>query len=261
MRGSAGEPWRATSSSATRDRTGGSSRCGWRTSWRRGRRGTAYGLISARCSRAGRTGTTSRRGDPDLRGPVVRDDRRTASAVGSGCKDEWVWALKYKKPVIPLRLHPTPSCRSGWVRGSTSTSAETSRRGWRGCGASPVDGHARRELLRELRYRLADAERELPRADAAQQGADRARRSSELRAADRRAGAGGGRSAAAGEQTDARIAAAIGARAAAGAPGGGAGAGEVRQPAADDRADLLPGPARGDRADRGVPARRTGCGW
>src|SRR5687768_212302 len=32
---------------------------------------------------------------------VMSDDSVQSS---SGCKNEWVWALKYKKPVIPVRM-------------------------------------------------------------------------------------------------------------------------------------------------------------
>jgi tetratricopeptide (TPR) repeat protein len=94
---------------------------------------------------------------------------RDSVRVGSGCKDEWVWALKYKKPVIPVRVAADADLpfRLG-SRQFVDFSASSSR------GLAQL----RRDLrwlrtpagqLRELEIRLAEAERELPRADPAQQ--------------------------------------------------------------------------------------------
>jgi tetratricopeptide (TPR) repeat protein len=87
---------------------------------------------------------------------------------GSGCKDEWVRALKYKKPIVPVRLHRDAELpfRLGsrqfvdFTEGLASGLA--SLRDYLRWTATPAG------QLRELRNRLADAERELPRAHPAQ---------------------------------------------------------------------------------------------
>jgi hypothetical protein len=86
--------------------------------------------------------------------------------VGSGCKDEWVWALKYKKPVIPVRVDPESDLpfRLG-SRQFIDFGANFAR------GLAQLRGDLRwlrtpEGQLRELEIRLAEAERELPRADA-----------------------------------------------------------------------------------------------
>jgi TIR domain-containing protein len=92
-----------------------------------------------------------------------------AVRVGSGCKDEWVWALKYKKPVIPIRVDPVADLpfRLGsrqFVDFSTTFTKGLAelRRDLR--WLSTPEGQ-----LRELEVRLAEAERELPRVDPSQQ--------------------------------------------------------------------------------------------
>ncbi|MDQ3881250.1 MAG: TIR domain-containing protein, partial [Chloroflexota bacterium] len=88
----------------------------------------------------------------------------------SGCKPEWVAALRYKKPVIPLRL--SPRAELPFRLGSrqfidfsdcfqTGLAQLRKHLSWR---ASPAG------VLQDLRERLADAEYELPRADPAQRG-------------------------------------------------------------------------------------------
>jgi tetratricopeptide (TPR) repeat protein len=82
----------------------------------------------------------------------------------STCEQEWAWALKYKKPVIPLRFDPEAELPFrlasrqyiDFVAGFDSGLARLRDHvDWM---ASPAG------LLRELRFRLADAEREMPRA-------------------------------------------------------------------------------------------------
>src|ERR1700722_17469380 len=87
---------------------------------------------------------------------------------GSGCKSEWVWALKYKKPVIPLRLNaaaelPFRLSSREYVDFSDDFDRGLARlRTYLDSVGSP------RWVLQELRDQLTEAERELPRADPAQ---------------------------------------------------------------------------------------------
>ncbi|HJQ01422.1 MAG TPA: tetratricopeptide repeat protein [Jatrophihabitans sp.] len=87
-----------------------------------------------------------------------------SARAGSGCKDEWDWALKYKKPVIPLRMRsdvglPFRLQARQYVDFSDSFDGGLARLRLYLAEADTPKGE-----LRELRFRLGDAERELPRA-------------------------------------------------------------------------------------------------
>ena len=111
----------------------------------------------------------------------------------SVCKSEWAWALKYKKPVIPLRVGSVAGTfRSGFRHGSTSTSVTDSRIGLARLRSYLDSVGSPRWVLRELRDQLTEAERELPRAD--QEQRPRIERDiADLRQADRRPAGTGGR--------------------------------------------------------------------
>src|SRR5664280_1844108 len=98
----------------------------------------------------------------------------TADSVGpeSGCKPEWVRALKYKKPVIPLRLHAEAELpyRLGsrqYVDFGGDVDAGLARLREHLAWTSTPEG-----VLRELRTRLADAGMELPRVEPARRPLD-----------------------------------------------------------------------------------------
>ena len=86
----------------------------------------------------------------------------------SACKPEWVWALKYKKPVIPLRVElgadlPFRLSSRQYIDFSSGFDVGLARlRLYLDSAGSP------KWVLQELRNQLAEAERELPRADPAQ---------------------------------------------------------------------------------------------
>jgi tetratricopeptide (TPR) repeat protein len=89
----------------------------------------------------------------------------------SSSKDEWGWALKYKKPVIPLRLDPD----AGLPFRLQSRQYIDFSPGF-DIGLAKLRDHfdwlgTSEGRLQELRVRLADAERELPRAPDAGQRA------------------------------------------------------------------------------------------
>jgi tetratricopeptide (TPR) repeat protein len=82
----------------------------------------------------------------------------------SACKNEWVWALKYKKPVIPLRFDrhaklPYRLSSLQYIDFTDSFEVGLAKLRTHFDWLSTPDG-----ILMDLRFRLADAERELPRA-------------------------------------------------------------------------------------------------
>lgn len=88
----------------------------------------------------------------------------------SGCRQEVAWALRYKKPVVPLRLHPDAElpfrlASRQYVDFVDRNAGMARLRLFLAETTSPAGA------LRELKYRLTDAEREFPRAaDDAQRG-------------------------------------------------------------------------------------------
>lgn len=86
----------------------------------------------------------------------------------SACKPEWVWALKYKKPVIPLRVDagvelPFRLSSRQYIDFSGGFEVGLAQlRVYLGGMGSPE------WVLQDLRNQLTEAERDLPRADPAQ---------------------------------------------------------------------------------------------
>jgi tetratricopeptide (TPR) repeat protein len=86
----------------------------------------------------------------------------------SACKPEWVWALKYKKPVIPLRVHAEAELP---FRLSSRQYIDFS--GGFEVGLAKLRVHlggmgSLEWVLQDLRNQMTEAERDLPRADPAQ---------------------------------------------------------------------------------------------
>jgi hypothetical protein len=98
---------------------------------------------------------------------MTRDSVQDSSAT----RNEWVWALKCKKPVIPLRFDPNaglPFRLSSlqYIDFTDRFEAALAKLRIHFDWLSTPDG-----ILMDLRFRLADAERDLPRASGAGQRA------------------------------------------------------------------------------------------
>ncbi|MEP7134811.1 MAG: tetratricopeptide repeat protein [Chloroflexota bacterium] len=87
------------------------------------------------------------------------------TAEGCTCKDEWTWGLKYKKPVLPLRLHASAELP---FRLSSRQDIDFSTNNFE-AGLAKLRKHlayldSEEGKLDELKHRLADANRDLKHA-------------------------------------------------------------------------------------------------
>jgi hypothetical protein len=170
----------------------------------------------------------------------------------SGCKAEWVSALRYKKPIIPLRLSPRAELpfRLGSRqfidfsdRFETGLAQLRQHLSWR---VSPAG------VLQDLRERRADAEYELPRGDPAQRGRI-GREIEELRARIDKQQQVVDSPRAVAEQTDARIGAAIERERQPERPVAAPAQAKFVNPPPLTAPGLLSGPSRRNGHDRGLP--------